>query len=53
MQYGCAEETICLMHKEEMLLDGQTEPITSMPKKEGEILANYDADDPIMFAPSH
>jgi len=41
------------MHKEEMLLDGQTEPITSMPKKHGDHESGYDADDPVMFAPSH
>lgn len=29
--YGCHEKRYCLMVKEEMLSDGQDEPITSMP----------------------
>jgi len=29
--YGCHEKRYCLMMKEEMLVDGQDEPITSMP----------------------
>jgi broad specificity phosphatase PhoE len=29
--YGCHERRYCLMRKEEMLLDGQDEPVTSMP----------------------
>ena len=41
------------MHKVEMLQDGQTEPITSMPTKKGDSLADYDPSDPIMDAPSH
>eukprot|EP00568_Trieres_chinensis_P003977 CAMPEP_0183291858 /NCGR_PEP_ID=MMETSP0160_2-20130417/1128_1 /TAXON_ID=2839 ORGANISM="Odontella Sinensis, Strain Grunow 1884" /NCGR_SAMPLE_ID=MMETSP0160_2 /ASSEMBLY_ACC=CAM_ASM_000250 /LENGTH=548 /DNA_ID=CAMNT_0025452717 /DNA_START=127 /DNA_END=1773 /DNA_ORIENTATION=- len=32
--YGCHEERICLLSKEEMLKDGQDEPVTSMPMKE-------------------
>jgi broad specificity phosphatase PhoE len=31
--YGCHEKRFCLMRKEEMLNDGQDEPITSMPVK--------------------
>ena len=31
--YGCHEKRFCLMRKEEMLSDGQDEPITSMPVK--------------------
>ncbi len=31
--YGCHEERICLMPKEEMVNDGQDEPVTSMPEK--------------------
>jgi hypothetical protein len=33
--YGCHEKRYCLMMKEEMLNDGQDEPVTSMPVKEG------------------
>merc|ERR1739844_90032 len=33
--YGCHEERICLMKKDEMLCDGQDEPATSMPLKKG------------------
>ena len=41
------------MHKEEMLLDGQTEPITSMPtRKVEEKSEGYDPNDPL-DAPSH
>lgn len=29
--YGCHEKRYCLMNKEEMLNDGQDEPVTSMP----------------------
>lgn len=29
--YGCHEKRYCLMRKEEMLADGQDEPVTSMP----------------------
>jgi len=29
--YGCHEKRFCLMRKEEMLNDGQDEPVTSMP----------------------
>jgi len=29
--YGCHEKRYCLMMKEEMLVDGQDEPVTSMP----------------------
>ena len=31
--YGCHEKRFCLMMKEEMLNDGQDEPVTSMPTK--------------------
>ena len=31
--YGCHEKRFCLMRKEEMLNDGQDEPVTSMPVK--------------------
>jgi len=31
--YGCHEERVCLMPKEEMVNDGQDEPVTSMPMK--------------------
>lgn len=31
--YGCDEKRFCLMAKEEMLNDGQDEPVTSMPRK--------------------
>lgn len=31
--YGCHEERVCLMPKEEMFNDGQDEPVTSMPEK--------------------
>ncbi len=30
--YGCEEKRFCLMNKEEMLNDGQDEPVTSMPR---------------------
>ena len=32
--YGCHEKRFCLMRKEEMLNDGQDEPVTSMPRKD-------------------
>lgn len=36
--YGCHEKRFCLMRKEEMLNDGQDEPVTSMPvKREGSL----------------
>jgi broad specificity phosphatase PhoE/predicted kinase len=35
--YGCHEETVCLMPKEEMFCDGQDEPVTSMPMKRRDI----------------
>jgi len=45
--YGCYEERVCLMPKEEMFCDGQDEPVTSMPMK------TQDADDDsVMDAPS-
>ncbi len=31
--YGCHEERVCLMPKEEMFSDGQDEPVTSMPER--------------------
>ena len=59
--YGCHEKRYCLMMKEEMLNDGQDEPVTSMPvkghnKRQSEtIMAEnlvFAASDPIMNAPS-
>jgi broad specificity phosphatase PhoE len=63
--YGCHERRFCLMRKEEMLNDGQDEPVTSMPQKikkdavdnstnkSKDIIttAVYAHDDPIMNAP--
>lgn len=56
--YGCHERRFCLMRKEEMLIDGQDEPVTSMPEKHKNASGNdlpttqYAANDPIMNAPS-
>jgi broad specificity phosphatase PhoE len=61
--YGCHEKRYCLMFKEEMLNDGQDEPVTSMPTKrttqvvdlresQEEIHTQYSATDPVMNAPS-
>jgi broad specificity phosphatase PhoE len=57
--YGCLETRFCLMKKEEMLNDGQDEPITSMPEAKIRELRirpslelQYSATDPIMNAPS-
>mmetsp|Transcript_66791 Transcript_66791/g.100710 ORF Transcript_66791/g.100710 Transcript_66791/m.100710 type:complete len:546 (+) Transcript_66791:172-1809(+) len=56
--YGCHETRYCLMKKEEMLNDGQDEPVTSMPEKrresvvEGVNNTQYSPCDPIMNAPS-
>ena len=52
--YGCHEERICLMTKKEMLMDGQDEPITSMPKgsRVSPPPATPAHNDPIMNAPS-
>jgi len=61
--YGCHEKRYCLMMKEEMLNDGQDEPVTSMPVKGhqsrvsdgGSVLAEnmvFSETDPIMNAPS-
>lgn len=59
--YGCHEKRFCLMRKEEMLNDGQDEPVTSMPVKlnKGVPLApssmngtQYAPNDPVMNAPS-
>jgi broad specificity phosphatase PhoE len=52
--YGCHEKRFCLMRKEEMLNDGQDEPVTSMPVKDGNGsgVANYAPNDPVMNAPS-
>lgn len=47
--YGCHERRFCLMRKEEMLIDGQDEPVTSMPVMKQE----YGPNDPVMNAPSH
>mmetsp|Transcript_18532 Transcript_18532/g.51534 ORF Transcript_18532/g.51534 Transcript_18532/m.51534 type:complete len:142 (-) Transcript_18532:281-706(-) len=33
--YGCHEKRFCLMMKEEMVDDGQDEPVTSMPVRRG------------------
>lgn len=59
---GCHERRFCLMRKEEMLKDGQDEPVTSMPMKRDEMDNTkknlldtddqYTAEDPIMNAPS-
>jgi broad specificity phosphatase PhoE len=56
--YGCHEKRYCLMRKEEMLHDGQDEPVTSMPvSREGGSRhepggQTYCANDPVMNAPS-
>lgn len=46
--YGCIEERVCLMPKEEMFSDGQDEPVTSMPERKQQ----DSGDDPVMDAPS-
>lgn len=51
--YGCHEKRFCLMRKEEMLNDGQDEPVTSMPTKSSQNDAtHYAPNDPVMNAPS-
>lgn len=60
--YGCYEKRVCLMMKEEMLQDGQDEPITSMPEiprvqrmhiaEEHGALTQYSPTDAVMNAPS-
>jgi broad specificity phosphatase PhoE len=53
--YGCHEKRYCLMRKEEMLNDGQDEPVTSMPvKANGQTSPqhHYAPNDPVMNAPS-
>ena len=51
--YGCYEKRFCLMRKEEMLNDGQDEPVTSMPlKKSMNNNGDYSQNDPVMNAPS-
>lgn len=54
--YGCHEKRYCLMQKEEMLNDGQDEPMTSMPVKKDRrhqpIQHSYSSNDPVMNAPS-
>lgn len=55
--YGCHEKRYCLMVKEEMLNDGQDEPVTSMPEIKREsfvenVNTHYAPSDPIMNAPS-
>jgi broad specificity phosphatase PhoE len=54
--YGCHEKRFCLMRKEEMLNDGQDEPVTSMPVKSDaqhhEAHTHYAPNDPVMNAPS-
>jgi len=49
--YGCHEKRYCLMRKEEMLNDGQDEPVTSMPVK-NLTHPHYAPNDPVMNAPS-
>jgi hypothetical protein len=60
---GCHERRFCLMKKEEMLKDGQDEPVTSMPVKGDNLQdlskkivdtsdSQYTAEDPVMNAPS-
>lgn len=46
--YGCHEERVCLMPKEEMFSDGQDEPVTSMPEK----VKSPNDDDSVLDAPS-
>jgi broad specificity phosphatase PhoE/predicted kinase len=48
--YGCEEKRFCLMNKEEMLHDGQDEPVTSMPRDDTrrELKTQYSATDPVM-----
>lgn len=61
--YGCHEKRFCLMAKEEMLNDGQDEPVTSMPTKRRsrhsiqgttaeEVVSSHYSSDPVMNAPS-
>jgi len=58
--YGCHEKRFCLMAKEEMLNDGQDEPVTSMPTKRAsisgttaeEVVNTHYSSDPVMNAPS-
>ena len=53
--YGCHEKRFCLMRREEMLNDGQDEPVTSMPVKkvsEQDNAVSYHPHDPVMNAPS-
>jgi broad specificity phosphatase PhoE len=58
--YGCHEKRFCLMGKEEMLQDGQDEPVTTMPVRDTKNKfdgshdgqAHYSPTDPIMNAPS-
>ena len=53
--YGCHEKRYCLMRREEMLNDGQDEPVTSMPAKKisaSEHNVVYHPQDPVMNAPS-
>lgn len=45
--YGCHEERVCLMPKEEMFCDGQDEPVTSMPERRV-----GDGDDSVLDVPS-
>ena len=60
LAYGCHEKRFCLMHKEEMLQDGQDEPVTSMLEAKIRELRTrttaeefqYSATDPVMNAPS-
>ena len=47
--YGCHEKRYCLMMKEEMLADGQDEPVTSMPvaNKNAAPLTNMPSNDAV------
>jgi len=59
--YGCHEKRYCLLSREEMLKDGQDEPVTSMPVAPPPSLSlspkpkenvKYQDEDPVMNAPS-
>jgi hypothetical protein len=56
--YGCHETRHCLMRKEEMLSDGQDEPVTSMPvggRDKSSIKKTFSGlgNDPVMNPPSN
>ena len=46
--YGCHEERICLMHKSEMVTDGQDEPPTSMPLAKENKMVSGESNDTVM-----